>query len=87
MPSTSCWPRLGALAREKKIDIDVVKRAIQELGINPISESCNQLTIRINCSNHGAVCGHALGSKAGYESCCKRYDTRRKTETEKEWTR
>jgi len=27
---------LGALARENKIGIDVVKRAIQELGINPI---------------------------------------------------
>jgi pyruvate dehydrogenase E1 component len=26
---------LGALAREKKIGSDVVKRAIQELGINP----------------------------------------------------
>jgi pyruvate dehydrogenase E1 component len=26
---------LGALAREKKIGTDVVKRAIQELGINP----------------------------------------------------
>jgi len=26
---------LGALAREKNIDTDVVKRAVQELGINP----------------------------------------------------
>ncbi len=26
---------LGALAREKKIGTDVVKRAVQELGINP----------------------------------------------------
>jgi len=26
---------LGALAREKKVGTDVVKRAISELGINP----------------------------------------------------
>ena len=35
MPSTSCWPRWSAMARQQQVPADLPGEAIQDLNINP----------------------------------------------------